>query len=139
MDLLFPVKWVIELILVGFHSLFGFFGLTPESGITWVLSIVGLVLVVRSALIPLFVKQIRSQRNMQLIQPQMKAIQTKYAGDKQKQSEEIIKFAQKYKNSGTFLDYGAGIGNLVESASNFGFDAFGFDQHRDAIFEFCFG
>ncbi len=44
MDFLFPIKWVIELILVGFHSLFGFFGLSPESGISWVLSIVGLVL-----------------------------------------------------------------------------------------------
>ena len=52
---------------------------------------------------------------------------------RQKQSEEITKCAQKYKNSGTFLDYGAGIGNLVESASNFGFDAFGFEISKSFV------
>ena len=74
MDLLFPIKWVIELILVSFHSLFAFFGIAPESGLSWVLAIVGLVLVVRSALIPLFVKQIKSQRNMMLVQPELQKL-----------------------------------------------------------------
>ena len=51
--------------LVGFHKLFGgIFG--PETGVAWVLSIIGLTLVIRAALIPLFVKQIKSSRNMQL-------------------------------------------------------------------------
>jgi Preprotein translocase subunit YidC len=80
MDILFPIKWVIELLLVSFHSLFEFFGLSPESGLSWVLSIVGLVLVVRSALIPLFVKQIKSQRNMMLVQPELQKLQKKYKG-----------------------------------------------------------
>lgn len=92
-----PIELVVSWILVGFHSL-----LSPafnaDSGVTWALSIVGLVLVIRTALIPLFVKQIRSQRNLQLIQPQMKAIQTKYAGDRQKQSEEMMKL---YQETGT--------------------------------------
>ena len=103
MDLLFPIKWVIELILVGFHSLFGIFGLSPESGLAWVLSIVGLVLVVRSALIPLFVKQIKSQRNMMLVQPELQKLQKKYKGKNDRESRE--KFAKEqmdlYKRTGS--------------------------------------
>jgi YidC/Oxa1 family membrane protein insertase len=103
MDFLFPIKWVIELILVGFHSLFGFFGLSPESGISWVLSIVGLVLVVRSALIPLFVKQIKSQRNMMIVQPELQKLQKKYKGKNDRESRE--KFAKEqmdlYKRTGS--------------------------------------
>ncbi len=92
-----PIELAVSWILVGFHTI-----LTPvfgaDEGVTWALSIVGLVLVIRTALIPLFVKQIRSQRNLQLIQPQMKAIQAKYAGDRQKQSEEMMKL---YQETGT--------------------------------------
>ena len=103
MDILFPIKWVIELILVSFHSLFEFFGLSPESGLSWVLSIVGLVLVVRSALIPLFVKQIKSQRNMMLVQPELQKLQKKYKGKNDRDSRE--KFAKEqmdlYKRTGS--------------------------------------
>ena len=49
----------------------------PSSGWTWAFSIVGLVIVIRILLIPLFVKQIKAQRNLQIIQPQMKEIQKK--------------------------------------------------------------
>ena len=59
--ILWPIKWVVELILVAFHELWSFIGLDPYAGLTWVLSIVGLVLVIRAALIPIFVKQIKSQ------------------------------------------------------------------------------
>lgn len=102
-DLLFPVKWVIELILVSFHSFFTLFGLEPEWGVTWVLSIVGLVLVVRAALIPLFVKQIKSQRNMVLVQPELQKLQKKYKGKNDRESRE--KFAKEqmdlYKRTGS--------------------------------------
>lgn len=92
-----PIEFAVSWILVSFRSILsGAFG--PDSGVTWALSIVGLVLVIRTLLIPLFVKQIRSQRNLQLIQPQMKAIQAKYAGDRQKQSEEMMKL---YQETGT--------------------------------------
>jgi len=70
----------------------------PTSGWTWALSIVGLVIVIRILLIPLFVKQIKAQRNLQIIQPQMKEIQKKYAGDKERQSKEMMKL---YKETGT--------------------------------------
>jgi len=80
MDLLWPIKWIIELVLVGFHSVITFLGLPAAAGVTWVLSIVGLVLVVRASLIPVFVKQIVSQRNMLVVQPELQKLQKKYKG-----------------------------------------------------------
>ena len=68
--LLNAVSWV----LVQFHSLFSVV-LDPDSGWSWTLAIVGLVILIRILLIPLFVKQIRAQRNMQAIQPRLKEIQ----------------------------------------------------------------
>ncbi|MCF8524940.1 MAG: membrane protein insertase YidC [Rhodoluna sp.] len=103
MDFLFPIKWIIELILVSFHTFFTFFGIAAESGLSWVLAIVGLVLVVRSALIPLFVKQIKSQRNMMLVQPELQKLQKKYKGKNDRESRE--KFAKEqmdlYKRTGS--------------------------------------
>jgi YidC/Oxa1 family membrane protein insertase len=80
MDFLWPIKWVIELILVSFHTLFTWMGMGPADGITWVLAITGLVVVVRAAMIPLFVRQIVSQRNMLVVQPELQKLQKKYKG-----------------------------------------------------------
>lgn len=55
-----------------------------DTGLTWTLSIVSLTIVVRTLLIPLFVKQINSARNMQLIQPKMKVLQDKYGADRER-------------------------------------------------------
>jgi YidC/Oxa1 family membrane protein insertase len=74
--------------------IFGF-----DSGVTWALSIVGLVVLIRIILIPLFVKQIKSQRALTALQPQMKAIQTKYKDDRQKQSEEMMKLYKEHKTN----------------------------------------
>ncbi len=87
------VSWV----LVQFHQLLSNV-MDPNSGWTWALSIVGLVIVIRILLIPLFVKQIKAQRNLQIIQPQMKEIQKKYAGDRERQSQEMMKL---YRETGT--------------------------------------
>ncbi|MGN5632083.1 membrane protein insertase YidC [Streptomyces sp. AC154] len=88
-----PVSWVI----VQFHKLYGaIFG--PDTGWAWGLSIVSLVVLIRICLVPLFVKQIKSTRNMQVLQPKMKAIQERYKSDKQRQSEEMMKL---YKETGT--------------------------------------
>lgn len=102
-DLLWPIKWVIELILVSFHNLFVFFGLDTDSGISWVLAIVGLVLVVRAALIPVFVRQIKSQRNMMLVQPELQKLQKKYKGKTDRESRERMAREQMdlYKRTGS--------------------------------------
>jgi YidC/Oxa1 family membrane protein insertase len=101
--LLWPIKWAIELILVAFHSMWDLFGLDPNAGITWVLSIVGLVVVVRAALIPIFVRQIKNQRRMLEVAPQLKKIQDKYKGKKDQFSREAMsrETMELYKKTGT--------------------------------------
>ena len=92
-----PLYWITSIILTGFHSLFGeVFG--PASGWAWALSIVGLTLVIRAALIPLFVKQIKSSRNMQLLQPKVKELQKKYGHDRERLAQETMAL---YKETGT--------------------------------------
>ncbi len=101
--ILWPIKWVIELILVGFHTLWTTLGLDPDNGATWVLSIVGLVLVVRAALIPIFVRQIKNQRRMMEVAPQLKKIQDKYKGKRDQFSREAMsrETMALYKDTGT--------------------------------------
>jgi YidC/Oxa1 family membrane protein insertase len=92
-----PLYWITSVILSGFHHLFGLV-LDPDSGIAWVLSIVGLTVVIRAALIPLFVKQIKSSRNMQMLQPKVKELQKKYGHDRERLAQETMKL---YKETGT--------------------------------------
>jgi YidC/Oxa1 family membrane protein insertase len=63
-----------------------------------VLSIIGLTVVIRAALIPLFVKQIKSSRNMQLLQPKVKELQKKYGHDRERLAQETMAL---YKETGT--------------------------------------
>ena len=88
------VSWVIMLIHDALSPVFG-----KGSGVTWTLSIVGLVLLIRIILIPLFVKQIKSQRAMTALAPKMKEIQTRYKDDRQKQSEEMMKLYKEHKTN----------------------------------------
>ena len=88
------VSWVIMLIHDALAPVFG-----ASSGVTWTLSIVGLVLLIRILLIPLFVKQIKSQRAMTALAPKMKEIQTRYKDDRQKQSEEMMKLYKEHKTN----------------------------------------
>jgi YidC/Oxa1 family membrane protein insertase len=101
--ILWPIKWAIEAILVTFHTLLTTLGMNPDDGLTWVLSIVGLVLVVRAALIPIFVKQIKSQRRMMEVAPQIKKIQDRYKGKKDQFSREAMsrETMELYKRTGT--------------------------------------
>ena len=100
---LWPFKWVIEAILVGFHTLWVSVGFDGADGLTWILSILGLVIVVRSALIPLFVRQIKSQRKMLELAPQLKKIQEKYKGKRDQFSREAMsrETMELYRRTGT--------------------------------------
>ena len=91
-----PIYWVISGIVVGFHWLFSQF-LNPDAGATWLLAIISLTVVVRVAMIPLFVRQINSSRKMQLLQPKMKALQEKYGTDRERLGQEQMKL---YKDEG---------------------------------------
>lgn len=101
--ILWPLKWAVEAVLVFWHWFFTAIGLPPADGITWVLSIVGLVIVVRSALIPLFVRQIKSQRKMMEIAPELRKVQEKYKGKKDQLSREAMsrETMALYKKHGT--------------------------------------
>ncbi len=101
--ILWPLKWLVELVLVAWHALFTFMGLPAADGITWVLAIVGLVVVVRAALIPLFVRQIKSQRKMMEIAPELRKVQEKYKGKKDQLSREAMsrETMALYKKHGT--------------------------------------
>src|SRR5688500_13272843 len=93
-----PLYYAVSAIMVAWHWLFTELGLDPDAGGTWALSIIGLTLVVRAMLIPLFVKQIKSSRNMQLIQPKVKELQKKYGHDRERLAAETMAL---YKETGT--------------------------------------
>ncbi|MDX2376233.1 membrane protein insertase YidC [Microbacterium sp. LRZ72] len=101
--ILWPLKWAVELVLVAWHWLFTAMGLPAAEGITWVLSIIGLVIVVRAALIPLFVRQIKSQRKMMEIAPELRKVQEKYKGKRDQLSREAMsrETMALYKKHGT--------------------------------------
>jgi len=89
-SLIYPFEWIVAWILYGWHQVFTFLGLDAASGGGWVLSIIGLVVVMRAAMIPLFVRQIHASRRMQLIQPEMQKIPAKYKGKTDPESREAI-------------------------------------------------
>ncbi len=101
--LLWPLEWFVEWVLTGFHSVLTAVGMPSANGWTWALSIAGLVVVIRILLIPLFVKQIRASRGMQLIQPEMQKIQAKYKGKNDPESRQAMveETTALYKRTGT--------------------------------------
>jgi YidC/Oxa1 family membrane protein insertase len=73
------VRWLLE----RFHY---------DLGVTWAWAIVGTTIVVRILLVPLTVRQIHSMQSLQQHAPEMKEIQRKYKGDRQKMNEEMMRF-----------------------------------------------
>jgi YidC/Oxa1 family membrane protein insertase len=102
-SLIYPFEWIVSWILYGWHTLFTAIGIPSASGTAWVLSIVGLVVVMRAAMIPLFVRQIHASRRMQLIQPEMQKIQAKYKDKKDPESRQAMtqETMDLYKRTGT--------------------------------------
>ncbi len=74
-----------EAIIVFFHD---------TLGLGWGPAIVALTFTVRLAILPLSLKQIKSMRALQQLQPQLKAIQEKHKNDKQRQQQEMMRFYQ---------------------------------------------
>ena len=97
MNLLNPfynaIAWLIVHIHDGMAPIFG-----ASSGASWALSIVLLTVAMRLLLFPLFVKQIKSQRAMSALQPQMKELQAKYKNDKERLNQEMMAL---WKEAGT--------------------------------------
>jgi len=95
-----PIYAAVAWVIVAFHSLFGLIlGKNNHESLKWSLSIIGLVVLIRIILIPLFVKQIKSQRALTALQPHMKEIQKRHKDDRQKQSEEMMKLYKEHKTN----------------------------------------
>jgi YidC/Oxa1 family membrane protein insertase len=92
-----PLEYLTSGVLVFFHKVFAG-GLRVPEGASWALSIICLTIVIRTALIPLFVKQIKNSRNLQLLQPKVKELQKKYGHDRERLTQETMKL---YKETGT--------------------------------------
>jgi len=103
-SLLLPLEIAVAWIMVQIHSLLMALGMQDGPGAAWVLSIVGLVIVIRILLIPLFFKQIKASRGMQMMQPELQALQKKYKGktdpvSRQAQQQEMMELYRKHNTN----------------------------------------
>ena len=99
--ILWPLKVAVAWVMVRIHDVLVLIGMGKGPGAAWVLSIVGLTILMRLLIMPLFVRQIRASRGMQLMQPELKAIQDKYKGKKdqasrQRMQEEMMALYRKH-------------------------------------------
>lgn len=85
-----PVSWV----LLQWHHLFNAIGLDKNSGLNWALSIVFLVITARLLLFRLFIKQVKYQRHMQLMQPEIQKIRKKYKDDRPEMQRQMMALQQ---------------------------------------------
>ena len=83
-----PIENILTEVLIWFHE---------TGGLTWAWSIVAVTVAVRVLLVPVAVRQIHSMQSLQIHAPEMKAIQQRYKSDRQKQSEELMKFYKENK------------------------------------------
>lgn len=84
------IYYPISAVLWFWHKVFGFV-LGPDSGLSWALAIIFLVVTIRGLLVRPTIKQLRSSRKMQEMQPRMQEIRKKYAKDQQTQALEMRK------------------------------------------------
>jgi YidC/Oxa1 family membrane protein insertase len=90
--LYYAVAWIIMRLHAWLGALFG-----PSSGWAWALSIVVLVILMRLAMLPLFIKQMHATRKMTALAPQVAELKKRYKNDKQRLNEETMKL---YKENG---------------------------------------
>jgi YidC/Oxa1 family membrane protein insertase len=84
----------VSFVLRQWHHFFNYLGLDPNGGLNWALSIVFLVILARLVLFRLFIKQVKYQRQMQKLQPEMQKIRKKYKDDRAAQQRELMKLQQ---------------------------------------------
>jgi YidC/Oxa1 family membrane protein insertase len=86
--ILSPLENVLTDVLTWLHE---------SGGLSWAWSIVALTVIVRMLLVPVAIRQIHSMQSLQIHAPEMKAIQQRYKADRQRQSEELMKFYKENK------------------------------------------
>jgi YidC/Oxa1 family membrane protein insertase len=95
------IYWAISWILLAWHTVWDAIGVPATAVVgtnwAWILAIVFLVVTVRVILFPVFVKQIKSQRAMQALQPKVKELQEKHKGDRETLQREMMELYKKEK------------------------------------------
>jgi YidC/Oxa1 family membrane protein insertase len=87
-SILTPIEDALTAVLEWLHT---------AANLPWGIAIVVLTLMVRIVIVPLTIKQIRSMQKLQLVAPELKALQQKYKHDKQRQQQEIMNFYKENK------------------------------------------
>ncbi len=87
-SILTPIEDVLTSVLEWLHG---------TIGLPWAWAIIGLTVIVRMLLVPLTIKQIHSMQKLQVVAPQLKALQQKYKHDKKRQQEEVMNFYRENK------------------------------------------
>jgi YidC/Oxa1 family membrane protein insertase len=87
-SILQPLETLLTNILEWLHT---------TGGISWAFAIIVLTLMVRMVMVPLTIKQIHSMQRLQVLAPELKALQQKYKTDKKRQQEEVMKFYRENK------------------------------------------
>lgn len=87
----YPVSWIMWVWYKLFAAMLG-----PSSFFAWALSVMFLVFTLRALLYKPFVRQIRTTRQMQELQPQIKALQKKYGKDRQRMALEMQKLQREH-------------------------------------------
>ncbi len=102
--ILSPIMWLVSWVMYGIHKGLTMLGMAPGAGTAWVLSIIGLTILVRLIILPLYNKQIMATRQTQVLQPEIQKIQKKYKGKKdqvsqKRQQEEMQALYRKHGTS----------------------------------------
>jgi len=87
-NILQPLIDVADVALGFFHD---------SAGLSWGLSIIALTVVVRILILPLTFKQVRAMQDLQRLQPEIKKLQERYKGDRQRMNQEMMGFYQEHK------------------------------------------
>jgi len=90
-----PTANILQPLIDAANAVLSFFH--DDLGASWGMAIILLTITARALLIPLTYRQLKSMRALQAFQPQMKALQEKYKNDRQRLSQEMMKFYQENK------------------------------------------
>ena len=97
MSVLDPLYNLVARGVIVFHNL-----LAPIFGkhgfFSYAIAIALIVVIVRILIFPLFVRSVRAQRTMQMLQPRIKEIREKYKNDKQRMNQEVMKLQKEHGN-----------------------------------------
>lgn len=89
---------IINLLIKGFEGLHNIvFKIIPNVNLSYGLTIILAIIIIKIITLPLYIKQVKTTKLLQKIQPELQKIQTKYKSDPQKQQQQILQLYKDYK------------------------------------------